>query len=186
MLGDPTEAAVEVAARKAGIDLDAASQRAPRIHELPFDSRRKRMSTLHRIDGHEVLYSKGAPRELVGLCVRARVDGADRPLDDSLRARIAEANDDMSRRGLRVLAVTRRELDGIVDRSPEQLEAGLTFLGLIAMMDPPRPEVADAVNTCHRAGIRTIMITGDYGLTAESIARRVGLRARCRRSDHQR
>ena len=175
VLGDPTEAAVEVAARKAGIDLDAASQRAPRIHELPFDSRRKRMSTLHRIDGHEVLYSKGAPRELVGLCVRARVDGADRPLDDSLRARIAEANDDMSRRGLRVLAVTRRELDGIVDRSPEQLEAGLTFLGLIAMMDPPRPEVADAVNTCHRAGIRTIMITGDYGLTAESIARRVGL-----------
>ena len=175
VLGDPTEAAVEVAARKAGIDLDAASQRAPRIHELPFDSRRKRMSTLHRIDGHEVLYSKGAPRELVGLCVRARLDGADRGLDDSLRARIAEANDDMSRRGLRVLAVTRRELDGTVHRSPEQLEAGLTFLGLIAMMDPPRPEVADAVNTCHRAGIRTIMITGDYGLTAESIARRVGL-----------
>ena len=175
VLGDPTEAAVEVAARKAGIDLDAARERAPRIHELPFDSRRKRMSTLHRIDSHGVLYSKGAPRELVGLCVCARVDGADRPLDDSLRARITEANDDMSRRGLRVLAVTRRELDGIVDRSPEQLEARLTFLGLIAMMDPPRPEVADAVNTCHRAGIRTIMITGDYGLTAESIARRVGL-----------
>ena len=175
VLGDPTEAAVEVAARKAGIDLEAASRRAPRIHELPFDSRRKRMSTLHRIDGHEVLYSKGAPRELVGLCVQARVEGADRPLSDSLRARIAEANDDMSRRGLRVLAVTRRELDGIVDRSSEQLEARLTFLGLIAMMDPPRPEVADAVDTCHRAGIRTIMITGDYGLTAESIARRVGL-----------
>jgi magnesium-transporting ATPase (P-type) len=175
VLGDPTEAAVEVAARKAGIDLDVESQRSPRIHELPFDSRRKRMSTLHRIDGHEVLYSKGAQRELVDLCVLARVDGDDRPLDESLRARIAEANDDMSRRGLRVLAVTRRELDRPVDRSPERLETELTFLGLIAMMDPPRPEVADAVNTCHRAGIRTIMITGDYGLTAESIARRVGL-----------
>jgi magnesium-transporting ATPase (P-type) len=175
VLGDPTEAAVEVAARKAGIDLDVERRRAPRIHELPFDSRRKRMSTLHRIDGHEVLYSKGAPRELIDLCVLARVHGNDRPLDDSLRARIAEANDDMSRRGLRVLAIARRELDRSVDRSPERLEAELTFLGLIAMMDPPRPEVADAVNTCHRAGIRTIMITGDYGLTAESIARRVGL-----------
>lgn len=175
VLGDPTEAAVEVAARKAGIDPDSESRHAPRLHELPFDSRRKRMSTLHRIDGHEVLYSKGAPRELVGLCVLARVDGSDAPLDESLRSRIAEANDDMSRRGLRVLAVTRREFDATVDRSPERLETALTFLGLIAMMDPPRPEVADAVQTCHRAGIRTIMITGDYGLTAESIARRVGL-----------
>jgi magnesium-transporting ATPase (P-type) len=175
VLGDPTEAAVEVAARKAGIDLDVERQRAPRIHELPFDSRRKRMSTLHRIDGREVLYTKGAPRELISLCAMARVDGEDRPLDDSLRARIADANDDMSRRGLRVLAVTRRELDRNADRSPERLESELTFLGLIAMMDPPRPEVADAVSTCHRAGIRTIMITGDYGLTAESIARRVGL-----------
>jgi magnesium-transporting ATPase (P-type) len=175
VLGDPTEAAVEVAARKAGVDLDVERRRAPRIHELPFDSRRKRMSTLHRIDGREALYTKGAPRELVGLCVLARVDGVDHPLDDSLRARIAEANDDMSRRGLRVLAIARRELDRSVDRSPERLETELTFLGLIAMMDPPRPEVADAVSTCHRSGIRTIMITGDYGLTAESIARRVGL-----------
>jgi magnesium-transporting ATPase (P-type) len=175
VLGDPTEAAVEVAARKAGIDLEIERQRAPRIHELPFDSRRKRMSTLHRVDGREVLYSKGAPRELIELCVQARVHGTDRPLDDSLRARIAEANDDMSRRGLRVLAIAQRQLDRSVERSPERLETELTFLGLIAMMDPPRPEVADAVNTCHRAGIRTIMITGDYGLTAESIARRVGL-----------
>ena len=146
VLGDPTEAAVEVAARKAGIDLDAERRRAPRIHELPFDSRRKRMSTLHRINGDEVLYSKGAPRELIGLCVRARIDGEDRPLDESLRARIAEANDDMSRRGLRVLAVARREPDrSVVRPSPERLERELTFLGLVAMMDPPRPEVAEAV-----------------------------------------
>ena len=176
VLGDPTEAAVEVACRKAGIDLDDAARRLPRVHELPFDARRKRMSTLHRTDGHHVLHTKGAPRELIDLCVHARVDGVDRPLNASLRSRIAEANDGMSRRGLRVLAVARRDLGTEVDdRSPENLERELTFLGLVAMMDPPRPEVEEAVRTCHRAGVRTVMITGDYGLTAESIARRVGL-----------
>jgi magnesium-transporting ATPase (P-type) len=176
VLGDPTEAAVEVACAKAGIDLEAASRSAPRVHELPFDARRKRMSTLHRVDGRLVLHTKGAPRELLDLCVQARLAGADQPLDAALRLRIDEANDDMSRRGLRVLAVARREVEGATgDRSPEQLERELTFLGLVAMMDPPRPEVAAAVDTCHRAGIRTVMITGDYGLTAESIARRVGL-----------
>jgi len=176
VLGDPTEAAVEVAAGKAGVDVDDASRRAPRVYELPFDSVRKRMSTLHRTDGHDVLHSKGAPRELLDLCIRARLDGADQPLDAPLRQRIEDVNDDMSRRGLRVLAVARRDLgDAVADRSPENLERDLTFLGLIAMMDPPRPEVEAAVGTCHRAGIRTVMITGDYGLTAESIARRVGL-----------
>lgn len=182
VLGDPTEAAIEVACGKAGVDLAEATRRAPRIRELPFDARRKRMSTLHRIGGGNVLYSKGAPRELVGLCIQARVDGTDQPLDTSLRRRIEQANDDMSRRGLRVLAVARREVGDTTlnaseghDRSPEHLERDLTFLGLVAMMDPPRPEVAEAVQRCHRAGIRTVMITGDYGLTAESIARRVGL-----------
>ena len=180
VLGDPTEAAVEVACAKAGIDLAEALQRAPRLYELPFDARRMRMSTVHGIDGADVLYTKGAPSEIIELCVQARVDGADRPLDESMRARIVAANDDLARRGLRVLAVTRRDLgnDAHVaddDRPPEWFEHDLTFLGLVAMMDPPRPEVAAAVKTCHRAGIRTVMITGDYGLTGESIARHVGL-----------
>ena len=176
VLGDPTEAAVRVAATKAGIDLHAANERTPRVYELPFDSHRKRMSTVHRTaEGHE-LCAKGAPRELLALCDRVFGEGAELALDDETRSRILAANDQMSRRGLRVLAVARRSLPReLPDRSSDTLEQHLTFLGLVAMMDPPRPEVEAAVRTCHRAGIRTVMITGDYGLTAESIARRVGM-----------
>jgi magnesium-transporting ATPase (P-type) len=147
------------------------------VHELPFDSHRKRMSTLHDAgDGRAVLHSKGAPRELLGRSTTTVVDEAEVPLDEQRRAMAEAAIDDMSRRGLRVLAVARRALDGsTVDRSPDALEQQLCLLGLVAMMDPPRPEVAAAVRTCARAGIRPIMITGDYGLTAESIARRVGM-----------
>jgi magnesium-transporting ATPase (P-type) len=180
VLGDPTEAAVEVAGAKAGIDLVEAARLAPRVYELPFDARRMRMSTVHAAADGQVLYTKGAPSETLELCVQARVDGADVPLDDALRARIVAANDDMARRGLRVLAVARRALGGetvVVDdeHPPEWWEHDLTFFGLLAMMDPPRPEVTAAVAKCHAAGIRTVMITGDYGLTGESIARQVGL-----------
>ncbi|HEX9257944.1 MAG TPA: HAD-IC family P-type ATPase, partial [Acidimicrobiales bacterium] len=176
ILGDPTEAAVVVAALKAGVDPDSEARRTPRLHELPFDPRRKRMATLHRTSSGCVLHTKGAPRELFALCTRVRVCGREESLPADVRRQIEEANDDMSRRGLRVLAVADRHLDEVpADRSPEHLERDLTFLGLVAMMDPPRPEVEAAVQTCHRAGVRTVMITGDYGLTAESIARRVGL-----------
>ncbi len=176
VLGDPTEAAVEVAAAKAGIDLAAEAARTPRVHELPFEARRKRMSTIHRTaTGHE-LATKGAARELLERCTCVRDTGSERPIGPADRQRIDEIVDDLSRRGLRVLAVARRSLGSeLGDRSPEVLEQDLTFLGLVAMMDPPRPEVTEAIDTCHRAGVRTIMITGDYGLTAESIARRVGL-----------
>jgi magnesium-transporting ATPase (P-type) len=176
VLGDPTEAAIQVAAAKSGVDLEEAAVRTPRVFEVPFDSRRKRMSTIHRDGEAEVLCAKGAPRELLERCSRALVDGIVVPLDEEQRDRIGAANDDLSRRGLRVLAVARRDLPpGLRDRSADVLERDLTFLGLVAMMDPPRPEVEAAVRTCQRAGIRTVMITGDYGLTAESIARRVGM-----------
>ena len=176
VLGDPTEAAVLVACRKAGIDLAREAAMRPRVHELPFDSYRKRMSTLHRAEDGHVLFVKGAPRELLDLCTEIEVDGTVVELDRDHRERMSAINDDMSRRGLRVLAVARR----VSGAKPTELDAGslereLTLLGLIAMMDPPRPEVEAAVMTCERAGIRTIMITGDYGLTAESIARRVGM-----------
>ncbi|HJX36984.1 MAG TPA: cation-transporting P-type ATPase [Anaerolineae bacterium] len=183
VLGDPTEAALRVVALKGGLDLESEALRAPRLRELPFESHRKRMSTVHRVAGTPpagapslVAYVKGAPKEMLDLCAGVRLGGQERPLDDALRAQIISANDDYARQGLRVLAIAMRWLtEGRTAYKPEAIERDLTFLGLVAMMDPPRPEVAEAVEKCHRAGIRIIMITGDYGLTAESIARRSGI-----------
>lgn len=213
-LGDQTEAALRCAALKGGLSEQALDQAYPRLHELPFDARRKRMSTIHRIADfgfgildfgaqplrivsaasasqsqtsnpkskivREVAFVKGAPKEVLQLCAHILIDGEPRPLDDALRAEIVAANDDYARNALRVLALARRELpprptSGGAAYTPERVERGLTFLGLMAMMDPPRPEVAEAVQTCRNAGIRWVMITGDYGLTAESVARRIGL-----------
>lgn len=178
VLGDPTEAALRVVASKAGLDLEAEVQAAPRLRELPFDSRRKRMSTLHAMPREATcrLYVKGAPREVLQLCRSVLRDGQEDALDADLQQQILAANDDAARRGLRVLAVAQR----VLGAEPPQwtaaaVECELTFLGLCAMMDPPRPEVAEAVMKCHRAGIRLIMMTGDYGLTAESMARRIGM-----------
>jgi magnesium-transporting ATPase (P-type) len=185
VLGDPTEGALRVLARKAGLDLDLEERQTPRLRELPFESRRKRMSTLHRAGGPSLTaHVKGAPREVLSLCTRVLINGVEEILSDSLREQIMAANDEHARSGLRVLAVARRTMPsegspaagrGLTGITPEAVERDLTFLGLVAMMDPPRPEVSRAVETCRRAGIRIIMITGDYGLTAESIARRIGI-----------
>jgi magnesium-transporting ATPase (P-type) len=170
---------LRVVARKGGIDLEAEAQQ-PRLCELPFDSRRKRMSTIHQ--SHDsphatpIAYVKGAPQEVLALCTHHLLHGQVYPLEDTYRTQIMAANDAAARRGLRVLAVAQRTLPARVTLyTPETIEAELTFLGLIAMLDPPRPEVAEAVEKCHRAGVRIMMITGDYGLTAESIARRIGI-----------
>jgi len=176
VLGDRTEAAMKVAALKAGIDLEAEVRSTPRLRELPFDSIRKRMCTIHQLQSSRVAYVKGAPKEILGLCSRFRQNQKDHAMDEHLRSEIMAEHDTYARSGLRVLAVALRELpDHGTDYRPEVIECDLTFLGLEAMMDPPRDEVAQAVGTCHRAGIRIIMITGDYGLTAESIARRIGI-----------
>jgi len=187
VLGDPTEAAMLVAAEKAGIRLADEISHTPRIRELPFESNRKRMSTIHQISDRSfgasrAAYVKGAPKEVMELCSKFVRDGQDQPLDDELRRLIMEANDNYARNGLRVLAVAVRKLtddsglpSNLSAYTPELVEKDMTFIGLIAMMDPPRPEVAAAVEECHHAGIRIIMVTGDYGLTAESIARRIGI-----------
>lgn len=200
ILGDPTEAALCVLAEKGGLDLDALGRRMPRIRELPFDSRRKRMSTIHlvRQEGRgsrrardeglgariyyslkRVAFTKGAPKEVLDLCSCILIGGQTVNLDPETRANIMKANDDYARNGLRVLAVAQRKLPevqaGELASTVETVESDLSFLGLVAMMDPPRPEVEVAVKRCHTAGIRIIMITGDYGLTAESIARRIGI-----------
>jgi magnesium-transporting ATPase (P-type) len=207
VLGDPTEAALLVVARKGGLDLQEVSRQAPRLRELPFDSRRKRMSTIHdahaawrleqesktpddfqhasrdplhatRLAQHHafVVYVKGAPKEVLSLCTQIRRNERNCPFSETQRAQIIAVNDGYARAGLRVLAIAQRVLkESPPAWTPAMIEQDLTFLGLIAMMDPPREEVAEAVGKCRRAGIRIIMITGDYGLTAESIARRVGI-----------
>jgi magnesium-transporting ATPase (P-type) len=175
-LGDQTEAALKVAALKYNLNEDDVSMLLPRIHEIPFDARRKRMTTIHRELDREIALSKGAPREVLQLCSHIQVEGKIHPLDERIRTEILAANDDFARRALRVLAFARRDLP---PRSgpytAESIERDLTFLGLMAMMDPPRPEVEQAIQIFRQAGIRIVMITGDYGLTAESLARRVGM-----------
>ena len=182
ILGDPTEAALLVAARKGGLDLEAERGALPRLREFPFESRRKRMSTLHQRGRERVVFVKGAPKEVLALCTQVRWGGETLPLDAARQTEIMNANDEYARAGLRVLAVATRLLPSVERRrgaltqyTEADVEGELTFLGLMAMMDPPRPEVTAAVSTCHEAGIRIVMITGDYGLTAESIARRIGI-----------
>lgn len=176
-LGDQTEAAMKVAMLKTKKTTEnALAFFFPRVHEIPFDARRKRMSTIHRDQHKEFAFVKGAPREVLQLCTHIQIDSEIVHLDNNLRVEIMAANDDYARNALRVLAVARRELP--LRSGPytaENVERDLTFLGLIAMMDPPRPEVEAAIRTCRQAGIRIVMITGDYGLTAESLARRVGM-----------
>lgn len=178
-LGDQTEAALRVVARKAGIEEAEAQEEYPRISEIPFDARRKRMSTIHRRGEVELAFIKGAPREVLQLCTHIRINGDDQPLDPDRRTQILAANDEYAGNALRVLALAYRPLPARAgagaDYSPDSVERNLTFLGLAAMMDPPRPEVAEAIRRCREAGIRLVMITGDYGLTADSLARRVGM-----------
>ncbi|MEU9274269.1 cation-transporting P-type ATPase [Streptomyces sp. NPDC048342] len=175
VLGDTTEGALVVAARKAGLDPAADEARTPRVAEYPFDSVRKLMSTVHRAaDGTYVAYVKGAPFELLARCTAVGRDGAPVALTDAARTEVAAAADGMAGQGLRVLAVAARRVAG--PRPPiGDVESELTLLGLAGMYDPPRPEVRDAVDASRRAGIRIVMVTGDHPLTAEAVARRVGI-----------
>ena len=188
VLGDPTEACLGVVAQKAGMNLENLKQAFPRIMELPFDSCRKRMTTVHQLresfeGARRIAFVKGAPKEIMELSARCYDGSASRPMRQEDRDRIMQANDRYAREGLRVLAVAYRPLckedaslpPSISEYTAENIETNLTFLGLVAMQDPPRSEVKDAVRLCRSAGIKIIMITGDYGLTAESIARKIGI-----------
>ena len=177
VLGDPTEGALLTLAGKAGFDLEAALKQEPRVYLLPFDSRRKRMSSLHQQRGQVIAYVKGAPREVLSLCTRIQgSQSPEAPLEEPVRAEILQRNDAMAKQGLRVLAMAYRALPAeLKEYNSEQVEADLVFLGLAGMMDPPRPEVAEAVQMARGAGISIIMVTGDYGLTAEAIAERIGI-----------
>lgn len=175
VVGDPMEGALHTLARKGGCDPEGAALERPRLRELPFDSARKRMATLHQDPAGQRLYVKGAPLELLGVCAAEATAEGDLPLTPEARARIAAQNDALADAGLRVLALAERLLPPDSPLAIPVAERELTFLGLVALEDPPRPEVPAAIAACHQAGIRVIMITGDYGLTAEAIARRLAL-----------
>ncbi|MFF7474676.1 HAD-IC family P-type ATPase [Streptomyces sp. NPDC008092] len=175
VLGDTTEGALLVAAAKAGLDRAAEEAAAPRVAEYPFDSVRKLMSTVHDDVGRGYrAYVKGAPQELLARCTTIDWGGERRPLNEELRAAVIAANDELASQGLRVLAAAWRPVSG-PRPAQEEAESELTLLGLVGMLDPPRPEVSDAVAACRRAGIRIVMVTGDHPLTAEAVARRVGI-----------
>ena len=178
VIGDPTEAALLVAAGKAGLTKEDIQGYV--IAELPFDSRRKRMSIVQlerTAEGFErVVNSKGGIREILDVCTQIQFGSEKQLLTEDMVSQIMQTNDEYARRGLRVLAASQKLMSQEdLDYSVDAIENGQTFLGFMAMMDPPRPDVAKAVEVCHKAGIRIIMITGDYGLTAETIARNIGI-----------
>ncbi len=174
--GDPTEVALLVAARGAGFDKAALEAAAPRLAELPFDADRKCMTTFHRdAGGHGavVAWTKGAPERVVEACTAML--GASGPLPLDAAALAAQAGR-MAAEGLRVLAVARRDWASLpAAPQPAEVERELVFVGFVGLIDPPRPEAADAVAECRRAGMRAVMITGDHPLTAHAIARRLGI-----------
>ena len=176
ILGDPTEAAMLVSAAKAGFDIEDLESDRPRRFEFPFDSSRKRMTVVCDVAGKLVAYVKGAPKETIELCTHVRTAEGIRPITDEDRRQALKANDRLASEALRVIAVAERPVArGEDPQDMATMESSLTLLGLQAMQDPPRPEVTAAVEECHTAGIRVIMITGDYGLTAEAIARKIGI-----------
>jgi len=184
VIGDPTEAALVAAAAQLGLLRPELDRDWPRVAEVPFTSERKRMTTVHQTnvtpdqsdapwcDAPYVAFSKGAVDSLVEITSQVWAGDQSVPLSDELRGRIVAANDRLAQNGQRVLGVTFRPLSARPDAADEaELERDMTFIGLVGMMDPPRPEVKEAVQTCRAAGIRPVMITGDHPLTAAHIAR---------------
>jgi Ca2+-transporting ATPase len=170
--GDPTEAALVVAAAKAGLDQESLAQQLPRVAEIAFTSERRRMTTLHRTAGPPVAYSKGAADVIVGGCRDWHTAAGPALLTPADRDRLGKVEQQMASEGLRVLAVAMKSAATLTDA-----ERQMTLLGLVGMMDPPRPEARTAVRHCQHAGIRPVMITGDHPLTATTIARELGLLA---------
>ena len=163
-IGDPTETAIVLAAHRNGMPKDMLNNAYPRMAEIPFDSDRKLMTTVNKIDGKLMVIVKGAFDVMVSRCIAGDLEKA------------AQVNEDMSKNALRGLAVGYKEIDHVpTEPTSEELENGLTFMGLVGMIDPPRPEAKAAVETCRKAGIKPVMITGDHVVTASAIARELGI-----------
>jgi len=176
MVGDPTEGALAVAAVKAGMSRDSLEESSPRIDEIPFESEKQYMATLHERNGKRVVYGKGSAERLLAMSTNVLEGGQPVPLDDERRDKLLHENESLAQAGMRVLATAYAELPGYTEELREKdISGSLTFVGLAGMLDIPREEAVRAVEQCQRAGIRVMMITGDQRLTAEAIAKRVGL-----------
>ena len=163
-IGDPTETAIVLAAHKNGMPKEELNKKYPRLAEIPFDSDRKLMTTVNKIDGKNVVIVKGAFDMMAPRCVAGDLETA------------RKVTDAMSENALRVLAVAYKEIDTVPENpTSEELENGLTFMGLVGMIDPPRPEAKEAVAVCRKAGIKPVMITGDHVVTASAIAKELGI-----------
>lgn len=163
--GDPTEAAMVVAGRKAGLDDEELRKSHQRLDVIPFESDTKFMATLHRVDGEKRILLKGAPETVLARCA----------LEEAARRPVTDAMDTYAREGMRVIAFAQRRNVGAEEIEPKDVESGLEFVGLLGMIDPPRSEAIDAIRVCHGAGIAVKMITGDHPVTAEAIGRELGL-----------
>ena len=170
--GDPTEASLLVLARKAGLDEEELKEEAEFVHEIPFSSERKMMSVARKHQGRALVFVKGAPEFVVQKCSHALSGGKERRMTEKERKEILAQNKKMASKALRVLALAFRKFEG---KSERQMETGLVFLGLVGMMDPPRPEAKRAVEACRAAGIRVVMITGDNKETALAVGTELGI-----------
>ena len=173
ILGDPTEGALVYLAEKFGIDCEEYEDAHPRAFEQPFDSDRKRMSVLNRMEGELTVYTKGAVDEMLPLCTKYRTKDGVREMTEADREQILKVCNKMSAEALRVLGFAVRSVSEVPEDESCDLESDLTFVGVVGMIDPPRKEVIQAVETCHTAGIRVVMITGDHKVTAMAIAKQL-------------
>jgi Ca2+-transporting ATPase len=176
IIGDPTEGCLVVGASKAGLCSKELNSSLPRLQEIPFDSERKRMTTFHPHEKNCIAYIKGAPDVMLNLSNKILKNGEVFDITDEDRKHILEINHDMASQALRVLAFAFKFLNEVPKNpNPDEVEKDMTFVGLIGMIDPARPEAKEAISICKDAGIRPVMITGDYKDTAEAIARDLGM-----------
>lgn len=174
VIGDPTDGALLVAALKSNVNVQNALDEKPIVHVLPFSFERKRMSTVHKLNGDVYIYTKGAPRNILDICSKVLVDGKVEELNEENMTIIESRIHEFANQGLRVIAVAYKEIPKST-YNKDEAEKDLIFVGLAAMRDPPRTEVKDAVLEAKQAGVKTVIITGDYGPTAQAIAQEVGI-----------